>query len=549
MQSSHSEARGVGRYIIYSELASGGMAAVYLGQLLGQAGFTRAVAIKRLHEHLATEPEYVAMLIDEAKLVSSIHHPNVVSTLDIVCENDDLLIVMDYVEGETLAALLREAGKRSPRRTASKAVVSRIVLDVLAGLHAAHIAKTHTGHPLNIVHRDVSPQNIMVGVDGVARVLDFGVAKAEHRRYSTRPGHIKGKFAYMAPEQVRGSRVDARTDVFAAGVVLWECLTGHRLFAQTEKERGVERVLTMPIPRPSTHDKTLTRDIDAVVMRALARDPDARYASAADFAQALHTAIQPACPVEVSRWVADVAQGSISGHARLLRELETSTIPDPVNRSAGRISDVRRIGGPGPMMRVMTTDLPTVPSGPPVFESGRWTKRIRSRRALGVALGAASLCVIGALSIRNSEPPTPKRQEATMARPANASQPADARSEITATTTPTLAEMTPAPSPLVALPLEPEATSSSESFGVRVGVEPPVPSAQASGNGVTRAHGRVAKRPSAPSPSKPGAVATAVVAPSSTPDVTQAPSPPVASCDPPYRIDAFGVRRVRRECL
>jgi eukaryotic-like serine/threonine-protein kinase len=534
MQSSHSEARGVGRYIIYGELASGGMAAVYLGQLLGQAGFSRAVAIKRLHEHLATEPEFVEMLIDEAKVVSAIHHPNVVSTLDVVCENDDLLIVMDYVEGETLAMLLREAATRSPRQPTARGIASRIVLDALAGLHAAHTAKTHTGQPLNIVHRDVSPQNIMVGVDGVARVLDFGVAKAERRHHSTKPGHIKGKFAYMSPEQVRGSRVDARTDVFAAGIVLWECLTGHRLFPQTEKQRGVERVLTMPIPRPSTHDKTLSRDIDEVVMRALSRDPSARYPSAADFAQALHAAIQPACHVEVGRWVADLAKGSIIGHARLLRELETNTA---IDRRAAHLGDASPVSGRVPRHRAVTTDMPTVPDGPPVFEPVRWLRR----RAVWVALGAASLSVLGALRFGSSEAQTPEAPKITTPRATSGSDLGATHSQSAETAIPTqTAELPPPPLPATTLPLEQVVTA------------PPRPSAsraQASRNGGARTPSRPARAAAAPAVPKSDAVATEAPSPSRSADATRPPSSPAAACDPPYRTDAFGVRRIRRECL
>jgi serine/threonine protein kinase len=538
MQSSHPEARGVGRYIIYGELASGGMAAVYLGQLLGQAGFSRAVAIKRLHEHLATEPEFVEMLIDEAKVVSAIHHPNVVSTLDVVCENDDLLIVMDYIEGETLSMLLREAGTRSPGRPTSPAVASRIVLDVLAGLHAAHTAKTHTGQPLNIVHRDVSPQNIMVGVDGVARVLDFGVAKAERRHHSTKPGHIKGKFSYMSPEQVRGSRVDARTDVFAAGIVLWECLTGHRLFAQSEKQRGVERVLTMPIPRPSTHDKTLSRDVDEVVMRALARDPSARYASAADFAQALHDAIRPACHLEVGRWVADLAKGSISSHERLLRELETGA--DRVSGSIGKVANVPVLSARVPKRLLATTDMPTVPSGPPVFERVHWLTLARSRRAVWVALGAASLCVLAALHLGRSDSRIPEAAEGHAPRAASGSPSAAARSERGEAPPTDTNEMVPQPLPAATLPLEPAAAPTPPASASR---------AEASRNGNVRPPRKLVRPPSAPTVRKPEVVAAEAPTLSRPPDVTQAPSAAASACDPPYRIDAFGVRRVRRECL
>jgi eukaryotic-like serine/threonine-protein kinase len=540
MQSSHPEARGVGRYIIYGELASGGMAAVYLGQSLGQAGFSRAVAIKRLHEHLAREPEFVAMLIDEAKLLSSVHHPNVVSTLDIVCENDDLLIVMDYVEGETLAMLLREAGKRSPGRGPSPAVVSRIMLDALEGLHAAHTAKTHKGEPLNIVHRDVSPQNIMVGVDGVARVLDFGVAKAEHRRHVTRPGHIKGKFSYMSPEQVRGARVDARTDVFATGIVLWECLTGHRLFAPTEKTRGVERVLTMPIPRPSTHDKTLSREIDDVVMRALERDPAARYASAADFARALHAAIQPACPTEVASWVADIAKGSIVAHARLLRELETSAVSERAGERVERVADVPTVSAPGPSLRAVTADLATVPSGPPVFEPSRRVTRAGARRALWVALGTASFCVLAALRIGTAEPPIPEKPEATSNREAGSADSAT-RPGIVETTITEVEDVAARPALVITPTVEPVVTPTPQ----------PVTSlSPTSRSGGVRSSRRLARTPPAPSFQKPNNVATPAPVPATSraPEVTPAPQP-VNACDPPYRVDAFGVRRVRRECL
>jgi eukaryotic-like serine/threonine-protein kinase len=540
MQSNYPEARGVGRYIIYGELASGGMASVYLGQVLGQAGFSRAVAIKRLHEHLASEPEFVTMLIDEAKVASAIHHPNVVSTLDVVCENDDLLIVMDYVEGETLATLLREAGKRSPRRAPSPAVVSRIVLDALAGLHAAHTATTHTAQPLNIVHRDVSPQNIMVGVDGMARVLDFGVAKAERRRHSTRPGHVKGKFAYMSPEQIRGQRVDARTDVFATGIVLWECLTGQRLFAQNGKERGVERVLTTPIAAPSTHNETLSRDIDDVVMRALARDPGARYASAADFAQAIHAAIPPACPHEVGRWVTDVGKGSINGHARLLRELETGASSAGASASRNGRAAVGSISRPAPSLRAVTTDVPTVPSGPPASETSRKVPPTRTRRALWAALGTASIVVLAALRIGSSTPSTLEAPDTTTPAPASGQRAADTRAGSAETTSPSETA-------------DAAARTASTAAGPSEPVVPPTPQpttsrAQASHSGA-RSSRRLARPSSAPGVPKAAAVATPAPTASNPPAADPVLSQPADVCDPPYRTDAFGVRRIRRECL
>jgi serine/threonine-protein kinase len=206
------------------------MGVVYVGRLEGPAGFERTVAIKQLHGHLAAHPEFTAMFLDEARLAARIVHPNVVATLDVVQSADRLLVVMDYVHGESLAHLARSCRERGERVPLSIAI--SIVVDVLYGLDAAHEATGPTGEPLGIVHRDVSPHNVMVGRDGVGRVLDFGIAKAASR-ISTQSdgGRIMGKLAYMAPEQLTREPADRRMDVFAVSIVLWELLTGERLFA------------------------------------------------------------------------------------------------------------------------------------------------------------------------------------------------------------------------------------------------------------------------------------------------------------------------------
>src|SRR5262245_51026591 len=169
----------IGRYALHGELASGGMATVHLGRLLGPVGFSRTVAIKRLHAQYAQDPEFVSMFLDEARLAARIRHPNVVPTLDVVATSGELFLVMEYVPGESLSRLARAARDRMERMPPR--IVSAIMSGVLHGLHAAHEAKSERGEPLGIVHRDVSPQNVLVGTDGVARVLDFGVAKAAGR--------------------------------------------------------------------------------------------------------------------------------------------------------------------------------------------------------------------------------------------------------------------------------------------------------------------------------------------------------------------------------
>jgi serine/threonine-protein kinase len=275
----------IARYELLSELASGGMATIYAARTRGTAGFEQVVAIKTLHPHLRGERGLVEMFLDEARLAGRIHHPNVVAALDSGCDaHGHPFIAMEYVAGEQLGALLRSAGE-SGKRIAPQ-IVLRMVLDVLAGLSAAHALRDERGRSLELVHRDVSPQNILVGQDGCARLTDFGVARAEGRLHATRADVVKGKLAYMAPEQAAGRTLDQRADLFAMGVVLWEALTRRRLFAAEDSSEVFRRVLYDPIPRPSSVHASLA-PLDPLLDRALARNPDERFASADEFARAL----------------------------------------------------------------------------------------------------------------------------------------------------------------------------------------------------------------------------------------------------------------------
>ncbi len=273
------------RFELIAELASGGMATVYLARLGGVAGFQRFVAIKRLHPHLAREPEFVDMFLDEARLAARIHHPNVVPILEIGESEHGYYLVMEYVEGDTAARLLARSLQGNGRLPPSVAL--RIVLDALTGLHAAHELCDDERVPLEIVHRDVSPQNILVGVDGVTRITDFGVARAASRLSTTRSGQLKGKLAYMAPEQARGTELDRRADVFAMGAVMWELLAGKRLFKGEGEAETLNRVLFEPIPLLRASDPSTPIAIEDVCMRALQRDPAYRFASAAEMADEL----------------------------------------------------------------------------------------------------------------------------------------------------------------------------------------------------------------------------------------------------------------------
>ncbi|HEU4412317.1 MAG TPA: protein kinase [Polyangiaceae bacterium] len=312
----------IGRYELVGEIASGGMAVVYLARLAGVGGFRRLFALKRLHRHLARETEFVAMFLDEARLAASVHSAHVVPILEVgISEAGDHFVVMDYVEGASLASLIVTASRRQGR--VPESVALRVVLDALEGLHAAHEARDERGEPLGIVHRDVSPHNLLVGVDGVARLTDFGIARAATRLSTTRDGTFKGKLSYMAPEQASGENVDRRADVFAAAVVAWELLANRRLFKGTNDLHTVHLLLYAPIPPLGEARPGVPPALDEALARALDRDPAARYATAADFARAIERAAEGwlplAPPRDLAAFVESIAADELSRQRELLR--------------------------------------------------------------------------------------------------------------------------------------------------------------------------------------------------------------------------------------
>ncbi len=310
----------LGRYAFYGEIASGGMATVHFARLLGPGNFSRIVAAKRLLPHMLKDRDFTAMLMDEARLAARIHHPNVVSTLDVVATGDELVVVMEYVHGESLARLAHIAsdlGDAIPR-----AIATTIVIDALHGLHAAHEVKDEAGALLGLVHRDISPQNLMVGVDGVTRVADFGIAKAAGRSHETRDGTVKGKLSYMAPEQIERGPLTRATDVFALAIVLWELLTGQRLFEGETDGEIVHRILSGPVPAPSTLVPELPPVYDEILARGLRRDPAQRYQTAREMALALEAVSAPARASEIGAWVERVASDSLVRRARAIAKIE-----------------------------------------------------------------------------------------------------------------------------------------------------------------------------------------------------------------------------------
>lgn len=331
----------LGRYALYGEIAAGGMATVHLARLLGPVGFARTVAIKRLHPHLAKDPDFVAMFLEEARLAARVRHPNVVATLDVVSDDGELFLVMEYVAGESLSRLVRKARERGERVPPRYAV--GIISGALEGLHSAHDAKSEKGHPLGLVHRDVSPQNVHVGVDGVPRLLDFGIAKATNRVQETRTDQIKGKVAYMSPEQLAKGAIDRRADVYSASVVLWETLTGARLFKADDVPSLVYAIINEEVKPPSAIAPDLPRGLDEVVMKGLQREAENRWSSAREMAAALESVLQPAPAREIGEWVHSIAGDALDWRQELVHRIESETsssIPPPMRRDSSNPAEV-----------------------------------------------------------------------------------------------------------------------------------------------------------------------------------------------------------------
>jgi serine/threonine protein kinase len=322
----------VDRYHIHDTIGTGGMATVHLGRFVGPGSFARTVAIKRMHPHLAKQQEFVAMFLDEARLAARIRHPNVVSTLDVVAKGDELLIVMEYVHGASLGSLARVLTERRARTPVP--IACAIVADFLAGLHAAHEARDEGGQPLHIVHRDVSPQNVLVGADGVSRVLDFGVAKAVGRLQQTRDGEVKGKVAYMAPEQVRSKPITRATDIYAASVVLWEALTGRRLFQGQQDAVLIERILFGTIDAPSARAPSIPEALNAIVLRGLSREPADRFGTAREMVRAMRDCVRLASASEVGDWLEGLLGDQLADRAAAVAAIDLGSQVTEVARLA-----------------------------------------------------------------------------------------------------------------------------------------------------------------------------------------------------------------------
>ena len=275
----------LGSYLLVERLNTGGMADVYLAKQFGFGGTDQIVALKCIRSDLAEDPTFIRMFVDEAKLSVLLRHANIASTYELGRIGTTYCIAMEFIHGRDLRALIERARTRNVE--ISERLALHIMAQVCEGLDYAHRKTDPAGVPLNIVHRDVSPQNVVVSYAGEVRLIDFGIAKAATHASRSQAGVLKGKYGYMSPEQVRSQSVDLRSDIFASGVVLWELLTRERLFSGASDFSVLEKVRQVELVPPTLVSPAVSRDVEAVVMRALEKDPEDRFASASDMRDAL----------------------------------------------------------------------------------------------------------------------------------------------------------------------------------------------------------------------------------------------------------------------
>ena len=410
--------RMLDRYEIVAEIARGGMGTVLLARLAGAGGFERLMAIKLMHEHLAEDQAFVTMLLDEARTAANIHHPNAVGIVDVAESPLGYYLVMSYVEGFTLADLVGhpELSDRDRIRYGLRCLV-----DACHGLHAAHTTKNARGEALEIVHRDVSPQNVLVGLDGVGRIVDFGIALAASRIAASRPGVLKGKPSYMAPEQAQSESCDARADVFTLGIILWEILCGRRLFQAEMDVATLLQVMTAEIPPPSSEQPLCTEAMEAVAMKALERDLSARYGDARSLAAELEAAASAAGLIATTHEVADALselfEERIAAKREAIRHHLSSSIGEPKPLEPGQLHLVPKLHDLSPSPLPPRSLLPARPETRPSRARSSPKSPRRSRREASRPRSPSSRRRPKSKTRKKRQrPPTPHRKRSRSAR-------------------------------------------------------------------------------------------------------------------------------------
>lgn len=440
------EANILGKYRLIAELGHGGMAEVYLAVVQGPAGFNKLVVIKQIRPQLATDPEFLSMFLDEARLAARLSHPNVVQTNEVGQEGDRYFIAMEYLEGQPLNRVLHRIG-RDGGLTLSMHL--RIIIDMLVGLHHAHELTDFDGTPLNVVHRDVTPHNVFVTYDGQVKVVDFGIAKAMNSSAETRLGVVKGKVAYMAPEQARGERVDRRADIFSAGVMLWEAATGRRLWKGIPDLTVLHRLINGDIPSPRDIDPEVPEGLEKIVMKALALRREDRYSTSVELATALEELLDSTNDKtslrEVGKLVAKhfdenraKIKGIVEAQLKVVKSLPTTEfqaislpqLDNPGGAASGPMSQVDGAGTTGetkknaaatsaPDINKATTSSPTaLTASTPSMHSGSQPSAPPKRGGVFGAIAVIAAAAVGAGIWFATRPPPQPTTNATNPPPA-----------------------------------------------------------------------------------------------------------------------------------
>jgi serine/threonine-protein kinase len=370
----------LGKYRLLGELGHGGMAKVFLALAQGPAGFNKLVVIKQIQSELADDPEFVNMFLDEARLAARLNHPNVVQTNEVGREDDRYFIAMEYLEGQTLRrALQRLARGSDPALTLGMQL--RILSEALAGLHYAHELADYDGTPLGVVHRDVSPHNIFLTYSGQVKVVDFGIAKALNSATETRTGVLKGKVAYMSPEQARGEGVDRRADVYSAGIVLWEIAAGQRLFRLLPEVAVLQKLIANDIPPPSSVRPEVDQRLEGICMRALAANPIDRYQTAAELATEIEALLRELGDESSCRDAGKLLAASFASDRERVKRL----IEDQIQLLSDKDSDVAQL----PLLEVAPASSTNASiSGPRTAPNSSLTPRSMSGMSTLVLSGA-----------------------------------------------------------------------------------------------------------------------------------------------------------------
>lgn len=380
-----------GQYQLIEKIAQGGMAEIFKGKALDLNGIERTVVIKRILPHIAASPEFVEMLIDEAKIAVRLSHGNIAQIYDLGKVAEDYFIVMEYVEGRTLSQVMKRLKTLGRLMPVAHAVY--LASEIANGLDYMHRKADEEGNPLRIVHRDISPQNIILSTAGTVKIIDFGIAKAKTKISTTDSGVLKGKFAYMSPEHAEGEKLDWRSDIFSLGIVLFELLTGQRLFKGKNNPETIRKVKKTKVPRPSGIRSVIPEILDEIVLKALQRDRERRYQSSHEIAQDLTRLLiqndPKFSPREVARYLQELFPEISPGDFTAGRREETPLVirskespqesEDGPDETAGAPSDVIR----AKLKEAEVFDIPPKPpeeSLPSVVEIEERTSKISIRR-------------------------------------------------------------------------------------------------------------------------------------------------------------------------